>query len=166
MFIQAFPRDSPLAPDISTAILKLAENGDLQRIHDKWLTKSSCSQDNTEIESSQLHLGSFLGLFLFCGIACIIALCIYFTRICYRFHHASKTEAVSDLQSSRSSLRRLRTLISLIDEKEDPSKKKKKRREREDSPFDDERDAESAKSARRKQSPFSGDGDTDSNVIL
>ncbi|RYR78988.1 hypothetical protein Ahy_A01g003846 [Arachis hypogaea] len=33
--------DSPLAIDVSTAILKLSENGDLQRIHDKWLTRSA-----------------------------------------------------------------------------------------------------------------------------
>ncbi|KAL1370655.1 hypothetical protein AAHE18_01G076600 [Arachis hypogaea] len=36
-----FLRDSPLAIDVSTAILKLSENGDLQRIHDKWLTRSA-----------------------------------------------------------------------------------------------------------------------------
>ncbi|KAD7479123.1 hypothetical protein E3N88_02259 [Mikania micrantha] len=39
----AFPRDSPLATDMSTAILKLSENGELQRIHDKWLMRSACS---------------------------------------------------------------------------------------------------------------------------
>nr|6R85_A Chain A, Glutamate receptor 3.3,Glutamate receptor 3.3 [Arabidopsis thaliana]6R85_B Chain B, Glutamate receptor 3.3,Glutamate receptor 3.3 [Arabidopsis thaliana]6R88_A Chain A, Glutamate receptor 3.3,Glutamate receptor 3.3 [Arabidopsis thaliana]6R88_B Chain B, Glutamate receptor 3.3,Glutamate receptor 3.3 [Arabidopsis thaliana]6R88_C Chain C, Glutamate receptor 3.3,Glutamate receptor 3.3 [Arabidopsis thaliana]6R88_D Chain D, Glutamate receptor 3.3,Glutamate receptor 3.3 [Arabidopsis thalian len=39
----AFPRDSPLAIDLSTAILELAENGDLQRIHDKWLMKNACT---------------------------------------------------------------------------------------------------------------------------
>ncbi|KAK6141169.1 hypothetical protein DH2020_025087 [Rehmannia glutinosa] len=34
----AFQRDSPLAIDLSTAILQLSENGELQRIHDKWLS--------------------------------------------------------------------------------------------------------------------------------
>ncbi|XP_021717753.1 glutamate receptor 3.3 [Chenopodium quinoa] len=157
----AFPRDSPLAPDMSTAILKLSENGDLQRIHDKWLTTSSCSQDNTEIESSQLHLKSFLGLFLLCGIACIVALCIYFTRICRRFHHASRNQVVSEFQGSNSNLQRLRTLITLIDEKKDPSKKRKKSREIEDSPFEDERGEESERSAKRNQSQISRDGDSD-----
>ncbi|MCL7023811.1 hypothetical protein MKW94_000673, partial [Papaver nudicaule] len=38
----AFPRDSPLTVDMSTAILTLSENGDLQRIHDKWLSRSAC----------------------------------------------------------------------------------------------------------------------------
>ncbi|KAJ3693932.1 hypothetical protein LUZ60_009412 [Juncus effusus] len=75
----AFPRDSSLAVDMSTAILTLSENGDLQKIHDKWLMRSAaCMSDaSTEIEANQLHLDSFLGLFLICGVACIIALFIY-----------------------------------------------------------------------------------------
>ncbi|KAE8680966.1 hypothetical protein F3Y22_tig00111356pilonHSYRG00021 [Hibiscus syriacus] len=39
----AFQRDSPLAVDLSTAILRLSENGELQKIHDKWLINSECS---------------------------------------------------------------------------------------------------------------------------
>uniref|UniRef100_A0A803NIW8 Homoserine kinase n=1 Tax=Cannabis sativa TaxID=3483 RepID=A0A803NIW8_CANSA len=35
----AFPKDSPLAIDMSTAMLTLSENGDLQKIHSKWLAK-------------------------------------------------------------------------------------------------------------------------------
>ena len=161
LFFQAFPRDSPLAPDMSTAILKLSENGDLQRIHDKWLTMSSCSQDNTEIESSQLHLGSFLGLFLISGVACIIALCLYFTRICYRCHMTFRTETTSNIDGSTSSLKRIRTLITLIDEKKDPSKKRKKTREIGDSSFDDDRDEECGTSGKRKQYQVSGDENTD-----
>ncbi|KAI4354173.1 hypothetical protein L6164_003066 [Bauhinia variegata] len=37
-----FQRDSPLAIDMSTAIIKLSENGELQRIRDKWLKRSPC----------------------------------------------------------------------------------------------------------------------------
>ncbi|KAJ0098236.1 hypothetical protein Patl1_29290 [Pistacia atlantica] len=62
----AFPRDSPLAVDMSTAILHLSENGDLQRIHDKWLLKSACSSQGTKHEVDQLHLNSFWGLFVMC----------------------------------------------------------------------------------------------------
>ncbi|KAJ4965172.1 hypothetical protein NE237_017021 [Protea cynaroides] len=89
----AFPRDSPLAIDMSTAILTLAENGDLQRIHDKWLTTSVCSSDNTELESDQLHLNSFWGLFLICGAACFISLMIYFFFIIRQFSHVSAKES-------------------------------------------------------------------------
>ncbi|GAB4828449.1 hypothetical protein Ancab_035446 [Ancistrocladus abbreviatus] len=120
----AFPRDSPLAPDMSTAILKLSENGELQRIHDKWLTKSACSLDSSEIESSQLHLRSFLGLFLICGIVCFIALCIYFVLICRRFYGISRGQLVPDDQG-RSCSSWSRTFLSLIDEK-DPSSSSKR----------------------------------------
>ncbi|KAJ0039930.1 hypothetical protein Pint_28730 [Pistacia integerrima] len=44
----AFPRDSPLAVDLSTSILHLAENVDVQRIHDKWFSKSACSSQGTK----------------------------------------------------------------------------------------------------------------------
>ncbi|MQL85731.1 hypothetical protein Taro_018254 [Colocasia esculenta] len=77
----AFPRDSPLAVDLSTAILTLSENGDLQRIHDKWLTYSSCTSTDDAIESNRLSIKSFWGLFLICGIACFIALFVFFMRL-------------------------------------------------------------------------------------
>ncbi|EES04367.2 hypothetical protein BDA96_04G014900 [Sorghum bicolor] len=74
-----FPRDSPLQEDMSTAILALSESGELQRIHDKWLKTADCSIDNTEfVDSNQLRLESFMGLFLICGAACVLALLIYF----------------------------------------------------------------------------------------
>lgn len=154
----AFPRDSPLTPDLSTAILQLFENGDLQRINDKWLTTSSCSEDNTEIEASQLHPRSFLGLFLLCGIACVIALAIYFTKICRRFHHVSRTDVISDVGGS-SSLRRLQTLISLIDEKKEPVKKRQKTQESEGSPLHDGKDGVFVRTPERQQTPTSRDGD-------
>ncbi|KAA8524600.1 hypothetical protein F0562_011023 [Nyssa sinensis] len=37
----AFQRDSPLAIDVSTTILKLVENGKLQQIREKWFCKTS-----------------------------------------------------------------------------------------------------------------------------
>uniref|UniRef100_A0A1D1Z2R1 Glutamate receptor n=1 Tax=Anthurium amnicola TaxID=1678845 RepID=A0A1D1Z2R1_9ARAE len=77
----AFPRDSPLAVDLSTAILTLSENGDLQRIHDKWLTHAGCIMADDAIDSNRLSLKSFWGLFLICGIACSIALFIFFMRV-------------------------------------------------------------------------------------
>ncbi|RAL50402.1 hypothetical protein DM860_016869 [Cuscuta australis] len=123
----AFPRDSPLAVDMSTAILTLSENGELQRIHDKWLTRTGCSSDDTEIDSDRLHLKSFCGLFLISGGACVIALLIYFTQIILKFRRIDHDEPVGDgSQSSRS--RSLQRLISLIDEKSDPTKREKKKR--------------------------------------
>ncbi|KAL1540608.1 glutamate receptor 3.3-like [Salvia divinorum] len=122
----AFPRDSPLAIDLSTAILTLSESGDLQRIHDKWLTTSTCSSDNTELESDRLHLKSFWGLYLLCGMACLLALLVYFIQIINRYRQAARGEVASSEGSSRS--KRIQTLLSLIDEKEDISRRDRKRR--------------------------------------
>ncbi|TVU40189.1 hypothetical protein EJB05_13640 [Eragrostis curvula] len=77
----AFQRDSPLAVDLSTAILTLSENGDLQRIHDKWLSPGTCASQDADVGADRLNLGSFWGLFLICGVACFVALLIYFARI-------------------------------------------------------------------------------------
>ncbi|KAJ8506830.1 hypothetical protein OPV22_007716 [Ensete ventricosum] len=61
----AFPRDSPLAIDMSTAMLKLSENGELQRIHKKWFCNTSCIvQSGINSDPDQLHFTSFWGLFL------------------------------------------------------------------------------------------------------
>ncbi|CAA3025125.1 glutamate receptor [Olea europaea subsp. europaea] len=137
----AFPRDSPLAIDLSTAILSLSENGDLQRIHDKWLTKSTCSSDNTEIESDRLELKSFWGLYLLCGMACIIALVIYFVQIVRKYRQWVAAESISGEQGTPHS-RRLRTLLSLMDEKHDQSSRDAKRRkiDRSLSDYDEEND--------------------------
>ncbi|XP_047966336.1 glutamate receptor 3.3-like [Salvia hispanica] len=123
----AFPRDSPLAIDLSTAILTLSENGDLQRIHDKWLTTSTCSSDNTELESDRLHLKSFWGLYLLCGVACFLALVVYFIQIINRYRQAARDEFTSS-EGSSSRSKRIQTLLSLIDEKEDISRRDRKRR--------------------------------------
>lgn len=131
----AFPRDSPLAIDMSTAILALAENGDLQRIHDKWLMQSTCSLESTEIETNQLNLSSFWGLFLICGIACIIALLIYFLQILQQLPPAPESASITGQDSSHS--RRLRRFLSLMDEKEEQSRSGQKRRK-----VDNERDDE------------------------
>ncbi|XP_068639738.1 glutamate receptor 3.3-like [Aristolochia californica] len=122
----AFPRDSPLAVDLSTAILQLSENGDLQRIHDKWLKASTCSLQNTEIDSDRLHFKSFWGLFLICGIVCFLALLIYFVMILRHFYRHRPEEAVSPGSGSLRS-GRLQTFLNILDEKVDASARKSKR---------------------------------------
>ncbi|KAI3519087.1 hypothetical protein L1887_08102 [Cichorium endivia] len=113
----AFPRDSPLAADMSTAILALSENGELQRIHDKWLMRSACSSQATQFEVERLELSSFKGLFGICGLVCLLALIIYFARIIHKFTKHYPT----DIESSGRSLHsgRLQTFISFVGEKEE-----------------------------------------------
>ncbi|KAK7346273.1 hypothetical protein VNO80_20788 [Phaseolus coccineus] len=122
----AFPRDSPLAIDMSTAILKLSENGDLQRIHDKWLTRSACSSEGAKQGIDRLELKSFWGLFLLSGIACFIALLCYVARMAYRFSRHSNTNLDHSSQSSR-----LRSFLSFVNEREEEVKYRPKRRRKE-----------------------------------
>ncbi|KAL7606203.1 hypothetical protein Lser_V15G17050 [Lactuca serriola] len=131
----AFPKESPLAVDMSTAILTLSENGELQKIHDRWLKRESCaSQDsNSDSDSDQLQLESFWGLFLIFGIACSIALLLYFGMMLWEFgkHHSdSDTPEESQKTGSGSGSRsvRLQRFLSFADEKEEVSKSKLKRK--------------------------------------
>ncbi|KAJ3680400.1 hypothetical protein LUZ60_016678 [Juncus effusus] len=120
----AFPRDSPLAVDLSTAILTLSENGDLQRINNKWLTRSTlCSSETDQtFESEQLHLSSFSGLFLICGLACLIALVIYFAIVVYKFYTHAPVEEESHVSSNGTriskSKRNLQAFLSFVDNKD------------------------------------------------
>ncbi|XVF59904.1 hypothetical protein PTKIN_Ptkin07bG0313300 [Pterospermum kingtungense] len=125
----AFPRDSQLAVDMSTAILKLSENGDLQRIHDKWLKGSACRSQGTKEDVDRLELNSFWGLFVLCGFACLLALLAYLIQIVYQFtrHYPdSEDVASSTIQSSRSA--RIQTFLSFVGEKEEVAKSRSKRK--------------------------------------
>ncbi|XP_008803655.1 glutamate receptor 3.5-like isoform X1 [Phoenix dactylifera] len=132
----AFPRDSPLAVDLSTAILTLSESGDLQRIHDKWLTRSGCTSQDTGIDSNRLSLGSFWGLFLISGLACLTAVMVFTMRILCQYSKYSSREDVECPESegssrrpaSLTSLTSLRGLMSFVDKKEEEVKSVIKRK--------------------------------------
>lgn len=133
---QAFQRDSPLAVDLSTAILQLSENGELQRIHDKWLSNNGCSSQNNQVDDTRLSLKSFWGLYVICGAACAIALIVFFCRVyCQFLRYAPETEEpeISEPESARSSRRSLRSrsfkdLIEVFDKRETELKEILKRK--------------------------------------
>ncbi|XP_047170891.1 glutamate receptor 3.6-like [Vigna umbellata] len=108
-----FPRESPLAVDMSTAILKLSESGDLQRIHDKWLTGMACSSEGAKESIDRLGLKSFWGLYLLSGIACFIGLLCYVIRLIYRYNRHSNSNLEGSSFSSR-----LRSFLSFANKKE------------------------------------------------
>lgn len=83
--------------------------------------------EGAELESDQLHLKSFWGLFLICGIACFLALLIYFFKILKKLYVAAPPDGISDGQrESRSG--RLRRFFSLMDERKDDTNSSSKRR--------------------------------------
>ncbi|KAK6784975.1 hypothetical protein RDI58_018430 [Solanum bulbocastanum] len=122
----AFQRDSPLAVDLSTAILQLSENGELQRIHDKWLSTNGCSSQSNPADDTQLSLKSFWGLFLICAVACFLALVAFFCRVYCQFRRYDpepEDQEISEPESVRPSRRTLRSvsfrdLITFVDRRE------------------------------------------------
>ncbi|KAK4847088.1 hypothetical protein QYF36_025429 [Acer negundo] len=126
----AFQRDSPLAVDISTAVLKLSENGKLQRIREDWFCKPECPWQTTHYtEVHQLHFISFWGLYLLCGTITLAALLVFLLRTVRQFVRYKRTQMPRSLPSSSSSSTTTRcsnviySFFDFIDEKEEAIKK-------------------------------------------
>ncbi|KAG6515240.1 glutamate receptor 3.4-like isoform X1 [Zingiber officinale] len=119
----AFPRDSPLAVDMSTAILKLSEDGVLQKIHKKWFCNTSCiSLTGSSSEPNQLHLTSFWGLYLVCGVAAFASLLLFFLKVICQFIHSNRKNedhvSTSSELHNRSFSQVITSFFGFIDQKE------------------------------------------------
>lgn len=124
----AFQRDSPLAVDMSTAILNLAESGELQKIHEKWFCKMGClGERKTDPKPDQLHLISFWGLYLSCAVISLAALVLFLLRMInqyVRFKQRQKDAAASSSEPPESHCSRVVVnFFNFIDKKEDAIKK-------------------------------------------
>ncbi|XP_073114058.1 glutamate receptor 3.7 [Elaeis guineensis] len=119
----AFPRDSPLVVDMSSAILNLSEKGELQKLHKKWFCKTNCvTQTSISSDPNQLHVSSFWGLFLVCGTATLISLLLFLIRAIRQFIQFNKKQrdpASSYGQSSKGCSHSIYSFFSFIDEKEE-----------------------------------------------
>ena len=72
---QAFPKGSPLVPDISHAILNITDGEDIIRIEKKWIGDENCQNTGSIIiDSNSLNFYSFWGLFLITGVVTTISL--------------------------------------------------------------------------------------------
>ncbi|GAV87908.1 Lig_chan domain-containing protein/SBP_bac_3 domain-containing protein/ANF_receptor domain-containing protein, partial [Cephalotus follicularis] len=71
-----FQKGSPMAADVSKAILILSENGKLKSLEDYWFSSPSiqCSINATDTETGSLSLNNFWGLFLITGATSTICL--------------------------------------------------------------------------------------------
>nr|AAF21042.1 Glr5 [Arabidopsis thaliana] len=127
----AFKRDSPLAIDMSTAILKLSETRKLQEIRKKWLCKTNCAgKSNWNPEPNQLHLKSFKGLYLVCIAITVSAFLVFVLRMIRQFVRYRRMERISSMPRaswSASPTLRLRELVfdfvEFVDEKEEAIKR-------------------------------------------
>uniref|UniRef100_A0A7N0TFM3 Glutamate receptor n=1 Tax=Kalanchoe fedtschenkoi TaxID=63787 RepID=A0A7N0TFM3_KALFE len=122
----AFQRDSQLAIDMSTAILKLSESGKLQELRSKWFCKKACPGDRkASSEPNQLRLINFWGLYLFCGAFALAALCLFLLRSLRQFMRYKKKqmESSSPAMPSTTCSQVIYNFFDFIDEKEEAIKK-------------------------------------------
>ncbi|KAL4558538.1 hypothetical protein LXL04_036739 [Taraxacum kok-saghyz] len=72
----AFPRGSPLVPELSREISKLREDGILKMLEDKWFKSYSLSMDSEPASRIQ-NLKAYRDLFLISGVSMVAALFIF-----------------------------------------------------------------------------------------
>ncbi|CAM0951465.1 unnamed protein product [Alopecurus aequalis] len=76
-FGYAFPRGSPLTPDISRGILNLTSNGRMAELQKQLYEDKSCPDKDNSQTSSSLTLRSFEGLFIISGVISMLALILH-----------------------------------------------------------------------------------------
>ncbi|XP_039808817.1 glutamate receptor 2.8-like isoform X4 [Panicum virgatum] len=116
-----FPLGSPLTPDVSRAVLTLAEGEEMTQIEKKWFGEpGACPiQDGgaAAVGSSNLSFRSFGGLFLITGVVSGLMLLIYLATFVY--HERGKVRVVEEEEGSgSSSVRRLRAWLRHFDQKD------------------------------------------------
>ncbi|XP_011079011.1 glutamate receptor 3.7 isoform X1 [Sesamum indicum] len=125
----AFRKDSPLAVDMSTAILKLTESGQFQRIKEKWFCKSGCSDETRrKSEPNQLNLSSFWALYSLCGTFALMAFFLFLIRairqyIRYKRRQMDLSSPTPSISSSFVFSQAIHNFLNFIDQKEEAIKK-------------------------------------------
>lgn len=90
--MQVFQKGSPLAADVSKAILMISEQRILKGLEQKWFPLSTeCSAG----ENDELSLGNFWALYLLCGATSTLCFLLFFFRLLIVFnrHQASRSDA-------------------------------------------------------------------------
>ncbi|XP_021768155.1 glutamate receptor 2.1-like [Chenopodium quinoa] len=89
-----FPKESPLVPDVSRAILSVTEGEKMVEIEKEWFnTQDNCDSSSSKVSYDyefSLGLESFWGLFLIAGLAAIFALVLFLVQFMYKHWHIWK----------------------------------------------------------------------------
>ncbi|KAH0662654.1 hypothetical protein KY284_027585 [Solanum tuberosum] len=81
----AFPKGSPLVPDVSRAVLKVIEGETMNNIIQKWFgNETDCPKQDGMATESSLTLDSFKGLFLIAGVSAGSSLLLFFLIFLYQ----------------------------------------------------------------------------------
>ncbi|XP_022715796.1 glutamate receptor 2.7-like [Durio zibethinus] len=81
-----FQKGSPIATDVSRAILKLSEDGTLKSLEEKWFAPSpECSVNVTDSRTDSLSIHSFWGLYIISGATSTVCLLLFLTRLLKKY---------------------------------------------------------------------------------
>ncbi|KAG4190486.1 hypothetical protein ERO13_A07G034600v2 [Gossypium hirsutum] len=108
-----FPKGSPLAADVSRAILNVTQGDEMQKVHNKWFNNVTCPDFDPTVSSNSLGLESFWGLFLIAGVASMSALIIFAAMFLYEQKHV-----LFQFYPENSVWRKVRTMSRIFDQKD------------------------------------------------
>ncbi|CAH9116456.1 unnamed protein product [Cuscuta europaea] len=118
-----FQKDSPVAVDMSTTILKLSESKELYEIYKKWFCKPICpSERGRTAEPNELQLSSFWGLYILCSAVSVIALLIFLYWTVRQYMRYKRKQLESSSSSNTGFSQVLYNFLEFIDEKEEAIK--------------------------------------------
>ncbi|KAH0659058.1 hypothetical protein KY285_029278 [Solanum tuberosum] len=117
----AFPKDSHLVPDVSTAVLKVNEGGEFTKNGIKKYSRNDTDCPQNDGTSESLTLDSFKGLFLIAGVSAGSALLIFFFIFLYQNREILATD--DSIQ------KRLAAIAKVFDEEKDNSNSKSEKPE-------------------------------------
>uniref|UniRef100_A0ACD5ZHJ6 Uncharacterized protein n=1 Tax=Avena sativa TaxID=4498 RepID=A0ACD5ZHJ6_AVESA len=115
-----FPRGSPMVPDVSRGIMRLAERDEMALIEKKWFGEPGTCRTAPAVGSSDLSFQSFGGLFLITGVVSTLMLLLYLVIFTYRERDKLRAaEAEADAAGSGSvSVRRMKAWLQHYDKRD------------------------------------------------
>lgn len=112
----AFPAGSPMATEVSRAIVELTERDDIDLIERKWFGEPGSCGDGVDASNASLTLWNFSGLFLVTAVAATLVLLVYLVMFIYRERH--QVRAAVEPGSRSVSLKRFRAWLQHYDRKD------------------------------------------------
>lgn len=111
----AFPKGSPIVPDLSRAILNLTESDEMGQIERRWFgDQAACADDGSPFSSKSLDFENFWGLFLITGIASVMSLLIYSIS----FACKNKEDLIRIASEKSLKWKRIQSVVKLYDERD------------------------------------------------
>lgn len=98
-----FQKGSPVAKDVSKAILQLSEQGSLKNLEEKWLYSSDeCSTSSSSNDTESLKLGNFWVLYLISGVTSTICLLFSIVSSSLRSWQSTHQDVVQEIGNDES----------------------------------------------------------------